>query len=277
MKQYEHWLNTHQPFHWLVEFYGIMEKNMGFDVIIGNPPYVEYSKVRKNYRIMNYTTESCGNLYSYTVERSVFLLNGYGKVGLIVPISITCTQRMHLVQQTLNSACSNLWFSSYAERPSKLFAGAEILITIIIGSKSNSPSTRHSTTFIKWTSSERLYLFNLIRYEVNDVYIKDYVIPKAGHVIEADIINKILKDKRALKNSLLNESDFIIYYRIGGGRYWKIFTNFRPYFQLNGEISVSSRENYLYAQNTESRNVIISVLSSSLFYWYFILTTNCRS
>ena len=41
---YEKWLKSHQPFHWFVEFYGIMQSG-GFDVIIGNPPYVEYDKV----------------------------------------------------------------------------------------------------------------------------------------------------------------------------------------------------------------------------------------
>ncbi len=35
------WKASHQPFHWFVEFYGIMHGG-GFDVIIGNPPYVEY-------------------------------------------------------------------------------------------------------------------------------------------------------------------------------------------------------------------------------------------
>ena len=41
---YDKWLKSHQPFHWFVEFYGIMQSG-GFDVIIGNPPYVELSQV----------------------------------------------------------------------------------------------------------------------------------------------------------------------------------------------------------------------------------------
>ena len=40
---YQKWLDSHKPFHWFIAFYGIL-KNGGFDVIIGNPPYVEYSK-----------------------------------------------------------------------------------------------------------------------------------------------------------------------------------------------------------------------------------------
>ena len=45
--EYEDWLKSHQPFHWLAEFYQIIKGNGGFDVIIGNPPYVEYSKKDK--------------------------------------------------------------------------------------------------------------------------------------------------------------------------------------------------------------------------------------
>jgi hypothetical protein len=41
--KYETWLQSHQPFHWFAEFYEIVQGNGGFDVIIGNPPYVEYS------------------------------------------------------------------------------------------------------------------------------------------------------------------------------------------------------------------------------------------
>lgn len=56
---YERWQRSHRPFHWFVEFYGIMRQG-GLDVIIGNSPYVEYSKVKKNkkkgYTIKNYQT-----------------------------------------------------------------------------------------------------------------------------------------------------------------------------------------------------------------------------
>ena len=39
-KDFSNWVNSHSPFHWLIEFYGIMSRG-GFDVVIGNPPYVE--------------------------------------------------------------------------------------------------------------------------------------------------------------------------------------------------------------------------------------------
>ena len=52
---YDEWRASHQPFHWFVEFYGIMSKG-GFDVVIGNPPYVEYNTVRKEYQLKGFST-----------------------------------------------------------------------------------------------------------------------------------------------------------------------------------------------------------------------------
>jgi hypothetical protein len=59
-QKFQHWRSTHQPFHWITEFYGIMSHSGGggFDAIIGNPPYVEYSKVSRDYKIKGFTTES---------------------------------------------------------------------------------------------------------------------------------------------------------------------------------------------------------------------------
>jgi hypothetical protein len=43
-EQFANWLKSYKPFHWLIDFYGII-KNRGFDVIIGNPPYLESREV----------------------------------------------------------------------------------------------------------------------------------------------------------------------------------------------------------------------------------------
>ena len=90
---YEKWLNSHKPFHWFIAFYGILEAG-GFDVIIGNPPYVEYSKVKKEYTIKSYETGNCGNLYAFVMERSMVLEKKGGRCGMIVPLSGHSTDRM---------------------------------------------------------------------------------------------------------------------------------------------------------------------------------------
>jgi tRNA1(Val) A37 N6-methylase TrmN6 len=110
---YEKWRSSYQPFHWFVEFYGIMQSG-GFDVIIGNPPYVEYKKVRGTYSIKNYDTMKCSNLYAYMSDRSLNLINKHGSFGFIVPISVICTQRMKALQEMISLKMHSAWFSNYA-------------------------------------------------------------------------------------------------------------------------------------------------------------------
>ncbi|HCS76769.1 MAG TPA: SAM-dependent methyltransferase [Syntrophaceae bacterium] len=269
------WKDSHQPFHWFVEFYGIMSAG-GFDVIIGNPPYVEYAKVKNDYTIHGYTTESCGNLYAFLTERSFCLLQKEGSFGFIVPISLVCTQRMEVLQNSIASFSKNIWLSNYAERPSKLFVGAEVLLTIVLTRTGISSANYYTTKFMKWASEERSNLFQRIEYQNIQNKIKPYVINKQSEAIELQIIAKLLNQAKQLGYYFQSNSKYPVYYRIGGGRYWKIFTNFQPQFVLNDKNSVSSRENYLYLEKAELRDVVITLLSSSLFYWYFIMTTNCR-
>ena len=131
---YEKWLNSHKPFHWFIAFYGIL-KDGGFDVIMGNPPYVEYSKVRKDYTIKGYGTESCGNLYAFITERTISLLKVCGQLGKIIPVASVCTDRYSPLQNLLRNS-GRLIISSYNDRPGKLFDGLDhIRLSIILWKK----------------------------------------------------------------------------------------------------------------------------------------------
>lgn len=90
---YHQWLLTHEYFNWFVEFYNVINNRGGFDVIIGNPPYVEYTDIKKDYTIQNYETESCGNLYAYTIERSLKILKNDKYLSMIAPLSCVTTPR----------------------------------------------------------------------------------------------------------------------------------------------------------------------------------------
>src|SRR6185312_53697 len=70
----EQWHIKHQPFHWFIEFEKVT-RQAGFNVIIGNPPYVEYGEKKFPYKLQNFETRSCANLYTYIVERSSHLLS----------------------------------------------------------------------------------------------------------------------------------------------------------------------------------------------------------
>ena len=76
-------------FDWQKEFPEVFE-NGGFDIIVGNPPYVNISNIQdKEYRkkLQNnfYITKNKGDLYAYFIEKSFDLLKNDGKLGFIVP------------------------------------------------------------------------------------------------------------------------------------------------------------------------------------------------
>src|SRR4051794_26611165 len=103
----------------------------GFDVIIGNPPYVEYSKVRGKYQVRGYKTEPCGNLHAMTWERSLALGRPCGRVGMIVPVAVVCTDDYAPVQHLLRASGTSI-VSNFNDRPSKLFDGLEHIRLCII-------------------------------------------------------------------------------------------------------------------------------------------------
>jgi hypothetical protein len=74
---YNQWRQSHQPFHWFAEFYGTVSRG-GFHVIIGNPPYLEKSKLGDRYSVKGLRTLPCRDIYAWMVERSLLLKSETG-------------------------------------------------------------------------------------------------------------------------------------------------------------------------------------------------------
>ena len=68
-KAFNAWRESHQPLHWFAEFYGVMREG-GFDVVIGNPPYVATRKIT-GYTVLGYKTAACTDIYAWCLERVI--------------------------------------------------------------------------------------------------------------------------------------------------------------------------------------------------------------
>lgn len=77
-----------KPFDWKEEFSGVFRQG-GFDVIIGNPPYVRVDSLsddeKKYWKNVFSVTEGKYDLYYLFIEKSLELLKGGGLLGFIVP------------------------------------------------------------------------------------------------------------------------------------------------------------------------------------------------
>jgi hypothetical protein len=278
-KDYEKWLTSHQPFHWFTEFYSIIN-NGGFDVIIGNPPYVEYSKVKKDYEIKGYETEKCGNLYGFVMERSLYIHKKTGRFGIIVPVSCISLEDTQCLRDIINDHFQISWISGFAVRPSKLFEGVEQRLIIYLSVQNLSLQLKNAiftTSYYRWSFDERNNLFYKLQYiVVNNEAIYQGRIPKLGSILAFKIIENLFKNNHTIANYLNNNSDLIIHYHRSPG-YWIRSMNFEPYFQS----STSNRSLHHFRDlkiiNLTMTKYIGALLNSSLFFVWFDLYSNNRN
>jgi len=258
---YNTWLTTHQPFHWFVEFYGILSKG-GFDVVIGNPPYIEYSKVKKQYIILNYKTEKCGNLYAFCMERSFNLLSNDRYCSMIIPMSGFCTDRMNLLKEFILEK-SNSHIPYFGNRPATLFNGAQqnlaIPICKINYGKNHSFSTKHN----RWYSNERINLFSTIVYSKNEV---NNLYKKTGREISKSIFLKISEFPN-LNSFEYKKGRYSVYYSNAAGYWLHSIKNL-----INENIS---KDKLLKLDNQRIQILFSSILNSSLFFMYWQSIGDC--
>ena len=265
------WLSSHKPFHWFIEFYGIL-KNGGFDVIIGNPPYLELQQV--DYipaaSLASYQTRA---IHAMCIDCSLRLLNQEGCISMIVPMALISTQRMKIIQHLLEKN-HDVWYSNYSWRPGKLFDTVNRALTILVATAVKQHKTL-STNYQKWTSDNRDLLMSRVEYVEIPRHRKAVWAPKLGAVIESTLLNKCLEMRTVLR-LFMRESRHRVYHRTTGGLYWKVFTDFPPAFTVNGRASHSTRETSFGVDAPEILKPVISILSSNLFWWWYTITTNCR-
>lgn len=163
-KDFDKWRSSHEPFHWFVEFHGIMRR-CGFDVSVGNPPYVNVSNVRKVYNVRDYTTGTCPDIYSWCLERVSSILQPNGRSGMIVPLSLSFSGDFCQLRQLLFERYGGSWFSSFGRIPSALFNhDVRVRNTIHLGAKSPKQECNYSTELLRWFDEARPQLFELLTF-----------------------------------------------------------------------------------------------------------------
>ena len=253
--------------------------NGGFEVVVGNPPYVEYKEVGNEYQVKEFATQSCRNLYAMFIERSYACLRQGGRFGMIVQLSYSCTDRMEPVQKFCLSQSGGIWLSHFDDRPAKLFDGLEhIRATIILSARSSNGACEvYSTAYNRWYKDSRPQLFDSIvldsLHRVQNV--PKGTVPKIGRLPAAAIIGRIAT-QRPIGDSLRSSNSGTVYYH-NAPQYWVGAMDFAPFFwnERDGE-QLSTQVKTLNFDTHEDASAMVATLNSSLFYWWFLLLSDCR-
>jgi len=143
-----------KAFNWEVEFPSVFE-NGGFDVVIGNPPYVSskgesFEDKTKQFFLQNYNTSVYQiDLYVLFLEKSLKLINSQGITSFIVPNAWLNNLNLKEVRKHF---LSNSKINEIVTMPSGTFEQASV--DTIITSFSKGISKEHETILTKFENTQ---------------------------------------------------------------------------------------------------------------------------
>lgn len=234
----------------------VYKNNKQFDIIVGNPPYVEDNKYEGK------LSEKYGNIYCNVIS-SCFNNCNNGVISLIIPISYISTPRMKKIRNEIKEhACTQI-ILNYSDRPDCLFTNVHQKLCVVLF-KQNNKHNIFTSGYKYWNNSERNVLFDNIS-TYNNKHIYDDYIPKLGNKIDNNIFMKVLSNKNDFYNiQKSGKNDFSLYLNMRAAFWIKCFTS-----------SAKSNEYKEYKFDKEIRDFVYCVLNSSLFFWYWITISDC--
>lgn len=230
-----------------------------FDIIVGNPPYVEYGKMvtkpKNNY----------GNIYADVLHYSSLLLKNGGVMGFVIPISYVSTSRMGKIREVLVANTPKQFLLNYADRPDCLFTSVHQKLTLLIACRHGAESQIYTSGYRYWYKSERRELLNGCDMMLSSVVTNKYI-PKIANNIEKSIFDKIHTLKGDTISSLSSEviSNHQVHLNMRGCFWMKAFS-FNP----------GSKEYKQFNYDEKLQPYILCILNSSLFFLFWTMVSDC--
>ena len=225
-----------------------------FDIVVGNPPYVEYNKLSVK------PTTKFGNAYADVLKNSINSLRTNGVIGFVIPLSFVSTTRMKGIRDFCYSNLSKLFVLNFADRPDCLFDGVHQKLTIILGSKGNEDCRVFSSSYYHWYANERKKLLDKL--SVLPVKCLEQYIPKIGNKYEESIYSKVVNTKGVTLTEISGGGS--LYLNMRGCFWMKAFT-FNP----------GSNEYKYFACPVDMQKYFVALLNSNLFFLYWTIISDC--
>lgn len=237
--------------------------NNKFDIIIGNPPYVETSK----YPIK--LDKRYGNIYANILDLSLNLLDEKGILAFIIPISYVSTVRMKKIRNVVQNKSGKQVILNFADRPDSLFSAAhqKLSIVFIENSKTEGDVKEvYTSNYQYWYKEERIDLFKNIDIMYNEHITEDFI-PKLGNKLDLNIYIKIKPSEgKSIYDYLIDKKN----------NEDSIHLNMRATFWIKSFLHNGiSKEYKRISCSTKEKHYLYCIFNSSLFFWYWTVVSDC--
>ena len=234
------------------------KNNEDYDIIVGNPPYVE------DYKSGLELTERYGNIYANVLLNAASHLRVGGSMGFIIPISYSSTPRMKKLRDNLLGIVEEQFILCYADRPDCLFDSVHQKLCILICRNTNESQRVYTGNYQYWYREERDQLFLNTQVVLNP-FLRDDCIPKLGTSLDLSIFRKVIDQANP---TVFSAS------RVGSH---SVYVNRRETFWIKAfrrEIIHPEFKAFSYPTKEEA-DYCYCLVNSSLFWWYWISVSDC--
>jgi tRNA1(Val) A37 N6-methylase TrmN6 len=205
-------------FEWRFEFPEVLNDDgdfIGFDVVIGNPPYINFRDIKnigeKQYYLIKYkVSEYQSDLFILFIELAFEILKSKGEFAFIIPNSITNNLNNSKIRKHILETAS---INSIVNTPIGVFPDATVDTVVIVATNENNIESNISVLEIQKQTIIQSNKVNQSEFLNNENYYFDFLTSNENR----SILGKIEKSTISL-NDISDSSSGIKEYETGKGK-----------------------------------------------------------
>ena len=258
----EAYLARVSPFHWMIEFPGVLGRG-GFDVVIGNPPYVARTKI--DYEYSGFVTDRCSDIYAPCLERASQITAAQGRMSMIVPMNLAWGGEFTDARKVLTAKFGSIWASTYDQMPSRLFEGVGTRNTIVLAGPGDLGV--HTASFNKWVAEFRPHLMTTQRYVLHESRPEPW--PKVGH---QELVGLAASPRGAMASVYDDGGSHRLGFKKTANYWISVFVEDPPCLDGNRKPMQQTEVGDLWFQTEDDMHLAFAVAASRTMFLWWVFT-----